>query len=332
MDMIEFKKNLIRSDSLKKIISIRSRRKIVNVLFSIFRLAFLVCISYIVLYPLLYMVVSSISTSESFSNSGRVWIPSEITFANFEFAATVLEYGKTVWATIKYELLSAIIEVCSCAVVAYGFARFKFPFRNLLMVLMFVTILIPTTMLIIPISVNFSHTDFLGILGLINKISGVDLRINLLNTPWAFWLPSLFASGLRSGIMIYIYIQFFKELPKELEEAAEVDGAGPFRTFIKIIIPSSSVVILTVVVFSIIWHWNDYQLALMYAPNEWTLGLALSNMKNTMTTTAFSVWGGAEQISYLMSGCLMFVLPPLVLYMIVQHWFIESVDRVGITG
>lgn len=332
MDMIEFKKNLIRSDSLKKIISIRSRRKIVNVLFSIFRLAFLVCISYIVLYPLLYMVVSSISTSESFSNSGRVWIPSEITFANFEFAATVLEYGKTVWATIKYELLSAIIEVCSCAVVAYGFARFKFPFRNLLMVLMFVTILIPTTMLIIPISVNFSHTDFLGILGLINKISGVDLRINLLNTPWAFWLPSLFASGLRSGIMIYIYIQFFKELPKELEEAAEVDGAGPFRTFIKIIIPSSSVVILTVVVFSVIWHWNDYQLALMYAPNEWTLGLALSNMKNTMTTTAFSVWGGAEQISYLMSGCLMFVLPPLVLYMIVQHWFIESVDRVGITG
>lgn len=113
--------------------------------------------------------------------------------------------------------------------------------------------MVPAPMIIIPLVINFSKMDVLGILGLFQDVSGIDLRPNLLGTELTFYLPSLFAVGLRSGILIYIYIQFFKGLPSELEEAAWIDGAGPIRTFVSIAVPSSGVVILTVTIFSLIW-------------------------------------------------------------------------------
>lgn len=146
-------------------------------------------------------------------------------------------------------------------------------------------------------------------------------------------MPSLFAVGLRSGILIYIYIQFFKGLPSELEEAAWIDGAGPIRTFVSIAVPSSGVVILTVTIFSLIWHWNDYFLASMYMRRDYPLAVALSNLNEMLTTRG--IWLTAdnpEGMAYLMAGCLMFIIPVLLVFMVVQRWFIESIDRVGITG
>lgn len=311
----------------------RRMRKAYHLLYSTFRIIFLICIAYIILYPLLYMLIQSVSTNESFQNSGRVWIPSSVTLENYSYIIKVMKYGKALWSTVRYELVSALLEVCTCAVVAYGFSRFQFRFKKLLTGLLFLTILVPTSMLIIPLSVNFSHMDVLGILGLVNKLTGVDLRVSLINTPWAFWLPSLLASGLRSGIMIFIYMQFFKGLPGEFEEAAWVDGAGPLRTFLQIIVPSSSVVILTVTVFAVIWHWNDYQLAMMYTTENFPLAAALVNLPDFLTTQGF--WMTTTfpiTIAYVMCGCVLFVFPPLIMYMFIQRWFIESVDRVGITG
>ena len=199
--------------------------------------------------------------------------------------------------------------------------------------MLFLTILIPDTMIIIPRVVNNSQLDLFGILALFNKLTGIDLRPNILNTGLTFWLPSLLAAGLRSGILIFIYIQFFKSLPAELEEAAWMDGAGPIRTFIRIALPSSGVVILTVTVFSLIWHWNDYLLCAMYLSDDYPLAMSLNMLPTALTTMGYYLNPETpETLAFQMAGCVLFVTPMLVVYMILQRRFIESIDRVGITG
>ena len=129
---------------------------------------------------------------------------------------------------------------------------------------------------------------------------------------------------------IFIYIQFFKGLPKELEEAAWIDGAGPLKTYLRIALPSSGVVILTVSVFSLIWHWNDYYLSVMYCAQEYPLAVRLADIDsvfNTLKITSDIVKGTTS-----MAACVIYILPMLIMYMVLQSKFTKSIDRVGITG
>ena len=302
--------------------------------YAVFRILLLLSISFVIIYPLFYMIATSLRSRDSFLNSVRVWIPEKMDpLTNFRTAAKALNFSTALRSTLLLEMVSALLEIISCAVAAYGFARFKFPMKKLFMGMLFLTILIPDTMIIIPRVANHSQLDFLGILGLVNQFTGTDLRVSILDTPWAFYLPSLFAAGLRSGILIYIYIQFFKSLPAELEEAAWIDGAGLIRTFLRIAVPSSGVVILTVSVFSIIWHWNDYFLSSMYMTENYPLAVWLTMMpKNLPGYGYYLVPSQPESTSVLMAGCLLFIIPVLIIYVIVQRWFLESIDRVGLTG
>lgn len=311
------------------------QKKSMSILYSIFRLVILLSIGFIIIYPLIYTIVTSLQSKYAFLNSTRVWIPTEFAIAeNYAAAFDAMEYMSSLWSTFKNELISAAIEIASCALVAYGLARFNFKMKNFYTAILFLTILVPEMMIIIPKMINYSHLDLFGILGLVNDISGVDLRPNILDTPWAFWLPSIFGVGLRSGILIYIYIQFFKGLPQELEEAAWVDGAGPFKTFLAIALPSSGVVILTVTVFSMIWHWNDSLLSGMYLSENFPLAGQVSRLPETLGSKYHIILSARDPqgIGYLMAGCVLFIVPMLIVYMIIQRWFIESIDRVGITG
>lgn len=313
----------------------RLGRKSYKWLYSVFRLVVLLSVGFIIIYPLFYMLVTSIQSRSAFLNSTRTWIPADLDIVNnYKVALDCLDYGKSILSTLKNEIVSAAIQIVSCAVAAYGFARFEFRGKKPMLAILFLTIVVPDMMLLIPRMVNYSHLDFLGFFGFINKLTGIDLRIRILNSPWAFWLPSLFGVGLRSGILIYIYMQFFHSLPHELEEAAWVDGAGPVRTFLSIAVPSSGVVILTVTVFSLIWHWNDSLLCGMYLTDGFPLAMMLSNI-TTNIASKYNVLISTrdpESMAYLMAACVLFVTPMLIVYMILQRWFIESIDRVGITG
>lgn len=300
----------------------------------VFRLVLLISIGFVIIYPLLYMIVTSLVSRNGFFNSTRVWIPEAISPAfNYKTAWKLLDYGTSIISTLKYEMVSALIEVAACAVTAYGFARFNFKGKNILVGVLFLTILVPDMMVLIPRMANYSKMDVLGILGLFDKLTGIDLRPNLLGSAASFYLPSLFSMGLRSGIMIFIYIQFFSSFPKELEEAAWIDGAGPVKTFLKIALPSSGVVITTVLVFSLIWHWNDYLLCAMYLNEEYPLAMSLNLLPTTLTTMGYYLNPETpETLAFQMAGCVLFVTPMLIIYMILQRRFIESIDRVGITG
>ena len=103
-----------------------------NALMFIFRMVLLVSIGFVIIYPLIYMIVTSLVSRNGFFNSTRVWIPEAISpVFNYKIAIDLMDYGNSLWATVKYELVSALIEVCACAVTAYGFARFKFKFRKM---------------------------------------------------------------------------------------------------------------------------------------------------------------------------------------------------------
>lgn len=298
--------------------------------FNAARILLLSAIGYLVIYPLIYIITSSVKTAEAIKNPLIVWLTSSVTLENFKYAFEALDFSHTVWNTLLFELVSAIIEVAACAVAAYGLSRFEFKGKKILMVILLLMIVIPEQMIVLPSTVSYSNFSFFGITTLINKLFGTEIRLNILNTVLPFWLPSIFGVGLKSGILIYIYIQFFKGLPRELEEAAWIDGAGPYRTFISIAIPSSSVVILTVFVFSVIWHWNDYSYAVMYLTGKFTMAVSLSNIENGLTL--LGIWGSPQSSAIIMAACLIFIAPVLIMYIFLQNKFIKSIDRVGITG
>lgn len=311
-----------------------SRKKLMShaaaTAYSVFRFALLIAIGYIVIYPIIYMISSSIKTPAAFLDPSIIYIPKKITFEYFGFAAEVLEYGSALISTLKYEVVSAVIEILICSFIAYGLARFDFKGKKFFNFILILTILVPAQMIIVPMMTNYSRLDILGIFGLFNKLTGIDIRPNILDTPWTFYLPSMFGVGLRSGILIYIYVQFFRGLPKELEEAAWIDGAGLFRTFFSIAVPSSSVVYTTVTLFALIWHWNDYYLAIMYLSDNLPLAVKIYDIDNLLTIA--NVWGGARAISAKAAACLLFISPMLILYLFLQRKFVQSIDRVGITG
>lgn len=306
-----------------------------NVVVSILRLFLLISIGYVIIYPLMYMVTNSFRTGQSYYDPTITWLTTKVTVSNYSFANQALNYLSALKNTVIYEVLPAVVQLASCAVAAYGFARFDFKGKGILTIILFITILLPVQASMLPSYINFSHLDFLGIFEKIYRITGTDLRLNLLNTPFVFYLPAVFGVGLKSGIIIYIYIQFFKGLPKELEEAAWIDGSGPVRTFLVIALPSSSVVILTNLIFSVIWHWNDFFQAAMYLKerSNFTLAVQLAEVENTLDSLRLSLnTNTPATVSIIMAACVLYVLPVLVMYLCLQTQFVKSIDRVGITG
>lgn len=304
--------------------------KVTNFVVSFFRYAFLICIGYIIVMQLLFVVSYAFRPESQVDDPSVIWIPKSLTLENFKIAIEAMDYFSALARTMGIQVVSGLIEVFSCALVAYGLARFKFKGQKLIFFLVVTTILIPPQMTTLAMSINYAHFDILGILNLIGTIIGKDIRPNILNTGFTFWLPSLLGIGLRSGLFIFIYRQFFKGLPKELEEAAYMDGAGPLKAFIRVILPSSGVAMLTVAIFSIVWHWNDYYLSVLYFSSKYPLAVELNQVNSSIFNSTGVLTGGADGAA--MAAVFLFILPPLVMYMFLQKKFIASIDRVGIVG
>ncbi len=290
------------------------RKKTFNLFFSVMRLAFLLIVGYIVLYPLIYMISASIETLADTLDVSHAWIPMEATWENFFTAFDTMDFWASLRNTLLLQMLSAIFEIFVCAFIAYGFARFKFKGKGIASFLLILSLLVPLEMYSLGLAVNY-------------RILGI------FNTAFAYWLPALFGVGIRSGMIIYIYQQFFIGLPGELEDAAYVDGAGPIRTYFQIALPSSSVVIVTITVLSVIWHWNECYLAeLCFMEGSRPLSVIMSTYDVLLNINAGIAYYHPLYSAAMSAGCLLYMLVPLVFYMVVQRKFVKSIDRVGITG
>ena len=306
------------------------KQKATDLIVSIFRYVLLIAISYIILYPLFALISYSIQSKADILDSSVTWIPRAPTLETYGVAWEYLDYGRSLLNTLLIGGVSAVLEIFSCAVAAYGFARFKFKGRGILFGLVLLTAIVPSQILVIPQFLNYKFFNFGYLLDLANLIPGVNIpTVDLIDSPLTFWLPSLFGVGLRSGLFIFIYRQFFTGLPKELEEASWRDGCNPLMTFVRVVIPSSGVVFLTVSIFAIIWHWNEYYQSVIYFSNNFPLSVMLADVRNALWHTGVL---DSYLAPYVSAACLMFIAPVLTMYMFLQKKFIQSIDRVGIVG
>ena len=158
--------------------------------------------------------------------------------------------------------------------------------------------------------------------------------VNLIDSMLTMYLPALTGNGIRSGLMILIFRQFFSGLPKELEDAACIDGCGPFRTFMTVMVPNAVPAFLTVFLFSFVWYWNDHYMSTVFFTNTKTVALVLENLdselKKNLFNTATVQLSSREQIVWKEAGCLISITPVLLLYVFLQKHFTEGIVCSGL--
>lgn len=310
-------------------------RQILNFCWSVFRYALLVGLAYVLLYPLLYMITMAVREKNDMFDITVNWIPRNFTLYTLERIWKAMEYPKTLLNTIFITVICSVLSACTCSLAAYGFARFKFKGQKIMFGIVIFTIIVPQAFYNMPTYINFCYFDFLGILDLYNLFSGSSLSVNLLNTRWTMILPALFGAGIRAGLYIYLFRQFFKNMPKELEEAAYIDGCGYLRTFTRVMFPASLSVFVTVFLFAFVWYWNDYQVSgLLLGSDNMTLSSALSVINNL--TYSLEINEGNHTVDTVrmaldnQGACLLVIAPLVLLYIFLQRYFVESVERTGL--
>lgn len=297
-----------------------------RLLWSICRGLFLFGMSFVLLYPLILSASVAFRHQQDLFNPAVVWIPRHITLENIAGAIEHMDYWKALANTVKLSFVSVIFQVLSCMVVGYGFARFKFKFRGILFALVIFTIIVPPQVVYIPNYLMYKNFNYFGIGSLIGLFTDQAVTANLLNTPFVMYLPALLGVGIRSGLFIYIFNQFYRNLPKELEDAAFIDGCGYYKTFLKIIVPNTKTAILTVFLFSLVWYWNDYFITSMFINTD-TVSTALA----TLAGVAVNIDAYLSP-SLLQSGCFLVMFPLLLIFVIFERFFTEGIERTGIVG
>ena len=305
-------------------------RRVSEKVWPVFRFLILFGLGFVILYPMLYMISCSIRPQAEMTDPSILWIPKTFMLDNLVETWIAIDYPKLVWDTVSVNVVCSLIQVLTCSIAGYGFARFKFKFKGLLFGIVIMQIIVPTQVILIPQFMQFRYFDPFGIVTL---ITGAEL--NLADSPWALYLQAFFCNGIRAGLFIFLFRQFFRGLPKELEDAAYLDGCGPFETFVKVMVPNASNSFLTVFIFSVVWYWNDSYVSGMFFTKSNTVALQVSNLYETIS----SYFNGgtptgiaADWLVWIESGCLLSILPILIMYIFLQKNFIEGVERSGIVG
>ncbi len=324
----------MKFNTSKRYNSYRLKRDGQNLIISLLRFALMFGLAYIFLFPILYIVSVSFQSAASVNDPSVIWIPKDVTLENFKITMEVLEYSSSVALSFKISIFSTIAAVVSCSLAGYGLARFNFKERNILFALVVLTIIIPAQATMIPSYLNFRFFNFGGIMKILSPIIGKD-SINLLETSWVFILPAMFANGVRCGLYIFIFRQFFIGLPAELEEAAKIDGCGVLKTYVRIMVPLAVPCFVTVMLFSFIWHWNDLYGSIMYfGSGSRPINAMLEGLLQLLRQSNLYIGNTSPyQIrTYLASGSLLSLWAPLVLYIFFQRFFTEGIAKTGIVG
>ncbi len=294
---------------------------------ALFRYALLIGLAFIILYPLFYIVSMAFREARDILDPSVTWIPRHFTMQNIIDAFEAMRYPQALWNTISISVVSSLLQLCSCAVVGYGFARFRFKGKSLFFGLVLLTIIIPPQIIFIPTYLMYSHYDFFG---LTTALFGEQAYVNLIDTNWTMYLPAALGVGIRSGLFIFIFRQFFRGLPKELEDAAYVDGCGHVRTFLRVIVPNAGGAFLTVFLFSLVWYWNDYYYMSMYFNKTQNISIALQGLTRNLSDLLMQ--NTNETSVRAQAGCLLTILPLLIVFIFLQKYFTEGLERTGIVG
>ncbi len=298
-----------------------------NFILGLFKLVIIVGICYVILGPVIGIISSSFFSDSDAYNPMVYLIPQEPTLERYKIAIEYLNYGKTMTASLLYSLTLMLVQVFICSMVGYGFARYKFPLKNLLFGCVVVMIVIPVHTIMLPLYMTFAKFDVFGI---IEATRGS--AVNLLSTPIPMYIMTFFGCGLRSGLYIYIFNQFFRGLPKEIEEAAFVDGAGTWYTYFRIMLVNAIPSVITVAIFSMVWQYNDtFYARLFVISDELVISKKISTIEASISNVEKILDPKILEL-FLDAGIVLVMIPIIIIYVALQKQFIEGVERSGIVG
>jgi multiple sugar transport system permease protein/sn-glycerol 3-phosphate transport system permease protein len=259
--------------------------------------------SVLFLTPLFWQISTSLKTSAQAQAYPPVWIPSPLQFQNY--ADLFNRFPMATYLANSVFITCAIIfgTVVSSSLAAYGFARLRMPGRDLIFLILLSTLLLPGVVLIIPQFVMFQ-------------------RLQWVNTYNPLIVPSFFGSAFS----IFLLRQFFMTIPRELEDAARIDGAGFLRTFAQIVLPLAWPAVIAVALYSFLGAWNDFLGPLLYLsdPDKYTLPVALRFLQGSMRTR--------PENHLLMAAATISIIPCIIVFVLAQRWFMQGQVFTGVKG
>jgi oligogalacturonide transport system permease protein len=266
---------------------------------------FLVALGTLMIYPLLWLLASSFKSNQEIFADAGLW-PSRFGFegyingwkgsGQFSYGTFFLNSFALVVPTVLFTLVSSFL-------VAYGFARFRFPFKRLFFALMLATLMLPQELIIIPRYILFRNFGWL-------------------NSYLPIMIPALFAAY---SFFIFMMVQFLRGIPRELDEAAIIDGCGSFGIFVRILLPLSKAAIFSATIFQFVWRWNDFFNVLIYIDSVGKFPVSLALRMSIDITEAVN-WNN------LMAMSVLSLLPPVLLFFFAQKYFVEGVSTAGLKG
>ena len=253
------------------------------------------------LIPFVWLVSSAIKPSDEIFVFPQVWIPNPPEWGNFATALSSLPFAQFAVNSLIIALSVTFGNVFSSSVVAYGFARFHFPGRNILFIIMLATLMVPGQILLVPQFVMFYK------LGWINSFA-----------------PLIVPAFFGSAFYIFLIRQFFKNIPNELKDAAYIDGAGEWTIFTRIYLPLSKSALTAVAIFSFQGAWNDFLGPIIYLNSQklYTLQIGLTEFQGIF----HSDW------NYIMAASAVIMLPMVIIFFIGQRYFVQGILMTGSKG
>jgi ABC-type glycerol-3-phosphate transport system permease component len=256
--------------------------------------------------PFLWTIGTSLKPLTDLYTYPPTFVPTVPRWENYSDVFTLAPFATFLWNTVIVTALAVFGQTLSAAVVAFGFARFRFPGRDILFVVVLATMMLPWHVTIVPSFLLYS-------------------RLGWINTFLPLVVPSFFGGG---AFYIFLLRQFFLTLPRDLDEAAKIDGANSVQIFLRIILPLAKVALATVAIFAFIEHWNEFigPLIFLNSPEKFTVAIGL----RYFIVTPFT--GDEPREAILMAASLIVALPPLLLFFAAQKYFVQGIVTTGMKG
>ena len=286
---------------------------------------------FLILQPILNQISVAIMDRSNLFDPTVIAVPRNLSSLNFVMAMDFMNYWPTLFRTIGVTLAVAILQIVSCALAAYGFARHNFPFKRIWFTAVLLTIIVPPQVIMAPLFLNFRFFDFFGI---IRATTGDS--INLLDTLTGYMLMVATGMGLRSGLYIFMLRQYFRGVPRDLEEAAYLDGCGRLRTFVQIMVPDAMPILVSCFLFAFVWQWTDTMYASMFLNQTGVLSLSVGSLAENFRLWWINTYGHAHvppmaiMQAMIATGMLLTTIPLIILYAFTQRAFVESIGTSGI--
>lgn len=307
------------------------KKRIGTILLKFIRAITLFGLCFLILQPILNKLSVSFMEETDLYDATVVSIPRNWSTVNYRIVSMLMNYKTSLLNTLWVSLVVAVVQIASCILVGYGFARYKFPFKNLLFGCVIMSIIIPPQVILTPLYINFRYFDLFGIITLIKGSS-----VNLLNSIWPYIMLCAGCMGLKSGLYIFMLRQYFRGIPKELEEAAYVDGCGKLRTFITIMLPDAKPMITSCFLFAYVWQWTDSFYSSLFLRKFRLLAQSVGSIADGFSQYVSRISNGVERATeaytqtMISTGMLMVIAPLLIIYLVAQKGFVESLAQTGI--